>query len=222
MIGPRRRPPRRVRDPVGFWSARTPEGTSRGYVLAWNLLDGGRESIAHGLAQPGAVAAIGRRSNRTCYTACVIATSHAHFPLSLVTLRGTVTIDDVNVLRAHYAVLHARGQRFVTLTDGRGVSVPNAAIRRAFADMSNDLADLAERNTICGAVLVDSTVLLGVVRAVLWLTRGNVKIRCFGAPMAAYGYLCTSLAAENLTMPAAGRAAIEAMGEPIGQGASEG
>ena len=139
----------------------------------------------------------------------MIVTSEEHLPLSLVTLAGDLTKDDVDALGAYYRSLHARGQRYASLLDVRRVAVPNAAIRRAFADMSNGFAGEDEKHTVCVALLLDSVVLVGVVRAVQWFLRTKTDLRSFSSTAEVYGYLSDKLAKEGLVIPPGARAAIE-------------
>lgn len=120
-------------------------------------------------------------------------------------------MDDVQRLRDFYRGVHARGQRFATLLDGRGSSAPNAAIRKALADMANEFAEVDAKNMITVAMLLDSTVLVGVARAITWLLKTTSVPRCFTSPTDAFRFVSLNLEKEGLTMPAGTEAALEAM-----------
>ena len=139
----------------------------------------------------------------------MIVTSDEHLPLSLVTLEGDLTKDDVDALGAYYRSLHARAQRYATLIVVRRVAVPTAEIRRAFADMTNGFAGEDEKHTVCVALLLDSVVLVGALRAVQWFLRTKTEMRSFSSTVDGYGYLSDKLGKEGLVIPPGARAAIE-------------
>ena len=125
------------------------------------------------------------------------------FDQLLVTLIwGEVTLDDVESLRLASAAMHAKNQRWAMLVDARNAQAPSSKVRRALADMSNTFQDETKRNSICVAVVFESSILIGVLTAVRWFLKTDVELRYFKTPTEAMVWVDEKCKAENLRLNA--------------------
>src|SRR5688572_13764988 len=98
----------------------------------------------------------------------VIVTSLRHVPLVVTVMWNETTLTDVEHMATCYRNAHRENRRLAFLVDSRRVSAPGAPVRRALADMTNELGDVAKRNTIGTVVVMDSAILIGALTAVRW------------------------------------------------------
>lgn len=89
--------------------------------------------------------------------------------------------------------LLARGERFATLHDLRGTR-PDAARRRRFTDWVETNKSELSRWLAAHAVVVDSTLLRGIITAVLWMTAPPCPMRVFDDRAEAERWLASMIA----------------------------
>jgi hypothetical protein len=131
----------------------------------------------------------------------MIAATRAHMPISFVVIYGEVRSEDIDEMRAHYLAIHASGVRLAVVTDARRAHVPSATMRRAMADLTNELEVQTKRNTVCSCVVLDNTLLVGVLTAIRRFVRGELDIRYFARAVDALAYVAGKFRDESLAVP---------------------
>jgi hypothetical protein len=131
----------------------------------------------------------------------MIATTDVHFPVSMAAEWGDLTLDDIEVMRGHYAELHTRGKRFAIFVDARRANVPSAPMRRALAEMSNTFEADSKKNAVCTAVVLNSQIMVGVLTAVQWFLRSEMELKYFARAVDALAFIGEKFRAERLAMP---------------------
>ena len=136
--------------------------------------------------------------------------SLAHFPVVVQAIMGTCGLVDVDGLARLSAAAHARGQRFAIISDTRAASVPDAATRRALADLAARFRG-EQHHLIANILILDSAILAGALTAVRWFIDPDNMPRVVRSARDAVDVIGPLFAREGLTVAPGPRALLESM-----------
>ena len=123
-------------------------------------------------------------------------------PLLIVTLEGKVTLDDVAVQRDAYQRRHDRSEAFGLMVDARNIELPNAEIRSALANLSNDFGEATKRDCIGVTVVIESKLAVGALTAIKWFIKSPVDLTYHTSAALALTHLIALGAPRGLHFPA--------------------
>ena len=127
------------------------------------------------------------------------------FPFVAAFVWSDCTHDDLARMKSANQSNRARGKH-VSLIDGRRAKLPDAAMRRAIADLMKSLEGDRADAVVCSAVVLSSTAAVGALTALQWLSPPKQPLKYFSTATDAYAWLRTRAAEKGLALPDAGAA----------------
>jgi hypothetical protein len=120
----------------------------------------------------------------------------SRWPLVTVDWVGHVTLEEIDTHFDEMAVLAGREGRFAVVVDMRDVTHQTAKHRRRAADKLETLSKVAEQSVICAAHVVGSSLELGVLTALYWLSSPPFETKVFTRRAAAEAWASGKLEVE--------------------------
>ena len=107
------------------------------------------------------------------------------FPLTYAFTWRESTLEDVAITEEKLSAIHLRNQKMVQIFDLRDSTLPNSAVRKALADMSNRFEERVKKNVVVSVIVVNSKIAAGGMTALRWATGGWLKLRVCASAEAA-------------------------------------
>jgi hypothetical protein len=149
-----------------------------------------------------------RRMRLASYVVYVV--NDSAYPFVAAIVWGDCTHDDLARMKTANTVNRERG-RHVSLIDGRRANMPDAAMRRAIADLMKGLEAQQSQAVVCSAVIIGSTAAIGVLTALQWLAPPKQPLKYFSSAVDAYAWMRARAAENALTLPDAAGAVVKRM-----------
>ncbi len=94
-----------------------------------------------------------------------------YLPVVFVVTAGEHQESDFAQYQQHFRAWHAERRRLLVLSDPRAQEIPSARWRKRFAELADEIDELAPNVTFANAAVLGSTLLVGAARAVSWLRK---------------------------------------------------
>ena len=95
----------------------------------------------------------------------------------VVIARGELSMADADEVMSCFDEAYRSGQRYAVLLDGRGVASPTPDVRRRLSESPGTAEEIAADRGQHTVVILDSSILRGVLTAIRWFLPKAVQLR---------------------------------------------